>query len=184
MSELYGKARDGAKSNEGRFGAHVCGQFPGKIEKIVGGVYKDREFYEISIRTQYGIAKSTIWKTTEVDGMKHLMEKGATAEEAAADIQKKWTRVCRLYNDLGMESPEDEILLYEQLGSLVGKECWTVVKENSNDPQSPMVFINAPKKNGTVKLEAQKPTTVPIAGSPANSGTGATTCPGLDDIPF
>lgn len=177
---LYNEAREEAKSNDGRFSPHVCGQFPGTIEEVKKGEYQGRDLFEIKVRTQYGIARTTIWRTTEKGDLPHLTEKaGGNVDEAKAEIKKRWVRICRLYTDLGCEAPDDEVLLYDNLGMLIGRPCWTVVKENKQDAQNPIVYINAPKKDGTA-AKTDAPVPKPSTANPGQPKSD----PVYDEVPF
>jgi hypothetical protein len=182
---IYDEARNDAMSNEGRYSAHVCGQFPGVIEAVKATTWQGRDLFEIKAKTQYGSARMTVWRTTEKDDLPRAIEraKGDQAEGVKA-IKKIWSRTGRIYHDLGLEIPMNETALYDDLGKLVGRECWIVVKENKQDAQNPYVYINAPKKNGQAKLDGPAPMTSTSAAPTSSNGSYVPEAPGLDEVPF
>ena len=160
---FFDEAREEAAKDDRGYRPHPAGQFPGKVEEVRAFEHEGRTGYEIKVRTEYGVGKQTFWRTSEADLPGIIQRANGDQAEGIARLKKAWARVMRTYTDLGLAAPGDEVLLYESLGQRVNKPCWLVVRARPDDPQNPVVFINAPRANGIAKLD----TTTPMAGAQA-----------------
>jgi hypothetical protein len=196
---FFDEARDEAMKDDKGYRPHVAGQFPGTITEIRAFDHEGRTGYEIKVRTEYGVGKVTHWKASEAD-LPYLTQRcNGDQAEAIKRLKGSWARVVRLYVDMGLTAPANEKDLYDNLGLLVNKPCWLVVKARPDDPQNPQVYINAARANGVAKVDTTVPMgaapqqgAAPAAGGAAGWAGGApgpatapqSNTPGLDHVPF
>lgn len=190
---LYAEAVQDALNNDRGFRAHPLGEFPGAIIEVKGGTHEGRDFYEIKVKTTYGTAKQTLWRAQESDLQAYYLPKfSGDYAEAVSALKKVWARHARLYLDLGLQAPEDEKSLYENLGQLMNRECWLVVKAGT-DPANPLVYINAPRSKSMARLDPNQPQPAkPAATAPTIPGSNSMSRPdfslppmvNMDEVPF
>jgi len=192
---LYTEAVQDALNNDRGFRAHPLGEFPGSIVEVKVGNHEGRDFYEIKVKTTYGTAKQTLWKAQEADLQAYYLPKhNGDYAEAVSALKKIWARHARLYLDLGLQAPADEKALYANLGQLMNRECWLVVKAGT-DPANPLVYINAPRSKSVARLDPNQPQPAKPA-APAQTTPGSTpnsmsrpdfslpTMVNMDEVPF
>lgn len=182
------------EAESGGWRPHPIGSFAGVIEKIDEKEHDGKVLWEISVRTEKGIAKATVWKTTSADIDGELMKFSKTRAEAEDKYVKAMGRLCRLFTDVGLEAPDGESEeelennAYERMGELIDRPCKVVVQANPAKPDSPRVYINAPER-GQKSVTSQRSTRNdwPGNGAAAEPDGGATdfgAAATLDDVPF
>jgi hypothetical protein len=189
---FFDEAKEEAMKDDRGFRPHPAGQFPGVVSEVRAFDHEGRTGYEIKVKTEYGVGKVTHWQTSEAD-LPYLIQRcNGDQAEAIKRLKGSFSRLVRVYVDLGLQAPANEKALYDNLGLLNGKACWLVVKVRPDDPQNPQVYINAPRANGVAKLDNTVPmgngqaAPAPQQGAQVGGATGPAIMPGnaLDNIPF
>lgn len=174
--------RNRIKQEEAAAGSfrHPIGEFDATVEEVKERTHDGQVIYELHVRSDIGkIAKHSVWKNTFDDSIGRFMQMGATREQAEDKYAEALGRLCRLYSDLGLESPdgEDHIAIetacYARLGEMVGRPCKLVVVKDKKKEGEVRVFINAAPGNRAVQgHQTHEPAT-------AFAGTG-----NFPEVPF